>query len=91
MPSITINHAYRPILIGHFHEGIGQQLSEFFFLPSCLNLLNQYATSTFPIMHLISPPKEFCVSIAFSRFFPPVSTFPESFASVQPVLIITVF
>ena len=46
-----------PILIGHFHdEGIGQQLSEFFFLPSHLNLLNQYATSAFPIMHLIPPP-----------------------------------
>ena len=37
------------------------------------------------------PKKKNCVSIAFSRFFRPVSTFPESFASVQPVLIITVF
>ena len=37
------------------------------------------------------PPKKFCVSIAFGRFFRPVSTFPESFASVQPVLIITAF
>ena len=28
----------------------------FFFLPSHLNLLNQYATSTFPMVHLIPPP-----------------------------------
>ena len=80
-----------PILIGHFHdEGIGQQLSEFFFA-----FLFKFVK---PIRHFyishnapyFPPLKKFCVSIAFS-IFRPVSTFPESFASVQPVLIITVF
>ena len=92
VPNITINHPItytnRPFSWWKYWT---TTIRIFFFLPSYLNLLNQYAISTFPIMHLISPPKKFCVSITFSRFFRPVSTCPESFASVQPVLIITVF
>ena len=82
-----------PILIGHFHdEGIGQQLSEFFFaflFKFVKPIRHFYISHNAPYFPL--PQKKICVSIAFSRFFRPVSTFPESFASVQPVLIITVF
>ena len=66
-----------PILIGHFHdEGIGQQLSVFFvFLPSHLNLINQYATSTFLMMHLIPPtPKKEIV-----QALPSVDSFVQLF------------
>ena len=80
-----------PILIGHFHdEGIGQQLSEFFFaflFKFVKPIRHFYISHNAPYF----PQKKFCVSIAFGRFCRPVSTFPESFASVQPVLIITVF
>ena len=61
----------------------------FKFVKPIRHLIRQYANAPY-----FPPPpkkKQFCVSIAFSRFFRPVSTFPESFASVQPVLIITVF
>ena len=65
-----------PILICHFHdEGTGQQLSVFFvFLPSHLNLLNQYATSSFPMMHLIPPQKNGIV-----QALPSVDSFVQLF------------
>ena len=93
VPNITINHAItytnRPFSWWRYWT----TTIRIFFFAFLFKFVKPIRHFYISLIAPYSPPpqKKNCVSIAFSRFFRPVSTFPESFASVQPVLIITVF